>query len=362
MRLQPDGAEACLTLGSLPFDQRRALDAIRDAEEVLLKRPQDLAALNLLGSARLSTREYDKAIQAFQRYRSTAPQDPRGAYLLGLALAAQQRPDDAIKQFEAALALSPPFPDPLARIVELQCGQGRHDLALARVKLQQTLTGDSAQQQNLLGLIHVTRNKAAHAEEAFLQAIALDPQWADPYVRLAEVYRASGRPAEALAKANAALKLDAKNVEALMVLGYTYEQQGELPRARQSYERALNGNPRFAPAANNLAWMLAARGGDLDRARSLAEVAYQESPEDPHISDTFGWILLQTGEQSRAVGLLSESAAKLPAEPGILYHLGVALGSTGDTSAARETLKRALSSKSEFTERAAARRALAALG
>jgi hypothetical protein len=41
----------------------------------------------------------------------------------------------------------------------------------------------------------------------------------------------------------------------------------------------------------------------------------EQAPEDPRISDTLGWLLYKRGVHQRALGLLKESAAKLPSNP-----------------------------------------------
>ena len=60
----------------------------------------------------------------------------------------------------------------------------------------------------------------------------------------------------------------------------------------EAYERILAENPRFAPAANNLAYLLSETGGDKERALQLAHVAKEAAPDEPHISDTLGWIVI----------------------------------------------------------------------
>ena len=71
-----------------------------------------------------------------------------------------------------------------------------------------------------------------------------------------------------------------------MLGGTIHEQRDDIPKARESYEKALALNPRFAPAANNLAWILSEHGGDRDRALALAQTAKEQAPEDPRVSDT----------------------------------------------------------------------------
>ena len=62
------------------------------------------------------------------------------------------------------------------------------------------------------------------------------------------------------------------------------EGDGGVPAAR--YEKGLALNPRFAPAANNLAWVLSEHGSDRDKALTLAQTAKEWAPEDPQVSDT----------------------------------------------------------------------------
>ncbi len=120
-------------------------------------------------------------------------------------------------------------------------------------------------------------------------------------------------------------------------------------------------DPRFVPAANNLAWLLSEHGGDKEKALQLAQTAKEAAPEDPNISDTLGWILYKRGVYQRAVALLRDSAAKLPQNPTVQYHFAMASQKVGDVQGARQALERAVSSQASFPEKEEARKALAAL-
>jgi Flp pilus assembly protein TadD len=114
------------------------------------------------------------------------------------------------------------------------------------------------------------------------------------------------------------------------------------------------------PAANNLAWLLTEHGGDKEKALRLAETAKEAAPNDPGISDTLGWVLYKRGVYQRAVGLLRESAAQLPQNPTVQYHLAMASQKVGDVEGARKAFERAVSSPASFPEKEEARKALAA--
>jgi predicted Zn-dependent protease len=82
-------------------------------------------------------------------------------------------------------------------------------------------------------------------------------------------------------------------------------------------------------------------------------------PDDPHVSDTLGWILYKRGVYQRAADLLKESAAKLPDQPVVQYHLGLASLKAGDKEGGRKALTAAINSPVTFAGKDEARKALA---
>ena len=62
-----------------------------------------------------------------------------------------------------------------------------------------------------------------------------------------------------------------------------------------AYEETMKYQPNHAGAANNLAWLYAESGQQLDRAWSLAEKARTLMPDDPNIMDTLAWVYYKNG-------------------------------------------------------------------
>ena len=100
-------------------------------------------------------------------------------------------------------------------------------------------------------------------------------------MRLGDLYEASGRYDEALAKLNEALKVNPRTLPAQMLVGVIYERKGDIAKAQQAYEKVLTLNPRFAPAANNLAWLYSEHGGDKEKALQLAQAAKEAGARRP---------------------------------------------------------------------------------
>ena len=95
-------------------------------------------------------------------------------------------------------------------------------------------------------------------------------------------------------------------------------------------------------AANNLAFIYAEQGTNLDVALQLATSAKQRLPNDSNVDDTIGWIYYKKDIPSLAVGPLQDSLKKRPDAAEVLYHLGMTYAKLGDKVKARETLERAM--------------------
>ncbi len=108
-------------------------------------------------------------------------------------------------------------------------------------------------------------------------------------------------------------------------------------------------NPNFAPAANNLAYLLAETGENVDVALNLAQSVKQQFPDDPSISDTLGWVYYKKNIFSRAVVYLKEANEKITDNPTMRYHLGMAYYKNGDKENARRELKKAVALDPRFS-------------
>jgi Tfp pilus assembly protein PilF len=147
-------------------------------------------------------------------------------------------------------------------------------------------------------------------------------------------------------------------------LGLTYQAKNDFANARRFFEQALVAKPRFAVAANNLAWLLSEYGDggkDMERALQLGQTAAEGAPGDAEVADTFGWILYRTGQYVRALSVLKGAAQKLQSDPTVQYHFGMAAQKAGDLAEARAALNRALNSPLAFPAREEARKALSAM-
>ena len=360
--LAPGYAEAALRLAELDVQGGGPDAAIDDLDKLLKERPGIPRAYELLGAAYLKKGDPARALEAYGKFQQLMPPtDPRAAYYAGLALRAQGRRAEARKAFESAMAVAPGSAEPLTQLVEMAFEDHQPDLALAIARKQAQASPRSAAVQAVLGRVFQRRGELSDAEAAHHRAVELDPRLASGHLEMSRLYAATGRLDQALAETEKALQIDPKSAETWLVYGQLQQQKGDMGKAQNAFKKALDLDPRSAPAANNLAWVYSEHGGNADEALRFAQLAKQLAPDDPHVSDTLGWLLYKRAIYQQALNLLKESAAKLPDNAQTQYHLGMTYYKLGDKPAARQALSRALQLNGSFDGSDEARRVLAEL-
>jgi len=138
---------------------------------------------------------------------------------------------------------------------------------------------------------------------------------------------------------------------------------GKIDRAVELYNGAINAGSELLFVKNDLAYLLASLGGDLDRALSLAQAAAEAPGSDLSTVDTLGYVYLKRGQPDVAVWQFRQAANDAdPPVPGFFHHLGLALFQLGKNDQAREALEKALSLDPNFDEAEQARQLLGQLG
>jgi tetratricopeptide (TPR) repeat protein len=127
-----------------------------------------------------------------------------------------------------------------------------------------------------------------------------------------------------------------------MLLGVMHKMKGDYPAAEGYYRKALEIDPNFVQAANNLAYLLAEQGRQLEEAVALALRARELKPDDPYVLDTLGWVYYRQGKYGDAARELLLSAEQLPESADVNYHLGMVYYRQGDAVQSRQYLAKAL--------------------
>ena len=361
VKFNPQLSDARTALAQIHLAEGSIDLALEQAQAAIQINPRNVQAAIVAGTAYLRKGDLTKSRKVFEAIAQAAPKEPIGPYNLGLVAQAEKNTTKALAYFEEALAKRATAIEPILQIVAIKSAQGKTQEARDRVIKQLETVPNSPLLHNLLGRLWLNAKDPAQAEQSFKTAIEIDGSALAPYLNLAQLYYQTGKVDQSIIEYETILAKTPNAPAALMMLGIIHEGRKEYDKAKERYDQILKLNPRFAPAANNLAWLIAEQGGNLDVALSHAQTAREQRPEDPNIADTLGWIYYKKNASLLAVSLLKEAADKLPNEPLVHYHLGMAQARSGEAAAAKQALQTALKLNQHFTGAEDAKKTLSGL-
>ncbi|MGM0767469.1 MAG: tetratricopeptide repeat protein [Pseudomonadota bacterium] len=147
----------------------------------------------------------------------------------------------------------------------------------------------------------------------------------------------AGLDTDALAFLESVIERYPDNAQLRLGLAILQQSHGKEDRAKVSYEQLLVSMPDNTVVLNNLAWLYH-KAGD-DRAISLAQKAYELSPENAAVADTYGWIMLKSGKHQESVPILEKAHQLQPESEEIALHLAEAYRTVGKSSEAQRLLE-----------------------
>ncbi|MCS7314651.1 MAG: tetratricopeptide repeat protein [Bryobacterales bacterium] len=329
LELDPGNLPAKLLRHAALVAMGNTAQARKDLETVIREHPGSREALLALASLNLAESRYAEAEEQFRKLHQNAePADLRALVGWSETYAAQGRFAQAVEVLKKELERDPSRQLVRAALANMLVRAGRFDEAIA--------------EYNAL--------------------IAKHPSAGDLYLRLGEAQRRKGDTQAAAASFAKAVELMPKEPAALLALALIQDQLQQFAQSQQTYERILALQPDHPVALNNLAYLLAERGGDLDRALMLAQRARQKLPHDNNVADTLGWIYIRKNLADQAIEIFRELTRKEPNNPTFHYHYGMALYQKGDRPGARQALQTALRNKPSPEEAARIRELLGKLG
>jgi tetratricopeptide (TPR) repeat protein len=314
--------------------------------------------------ALIERRDYRGAELQLKEVQTQYPQSVDAQALMGTVAALKKDYAAARRWFDAALRSEPNRFDALSGLVGLDLTAGRPADALARVQAAVNRAPSNVQLLTLLAKTHGAARDFAKAEQVLRRAIEVHPDAFEPYGMLGQLLYERGRLAEGRAEFERLLERRPRFVPAHTMVAVILRREGRTDEAIERYKQALAIDPQSGVAANNLAWIYAERGVNLDEAVILARTAKKKMPDVVEVTDTVGWVFYRNGNPdllTLAVPMLEDAVKQAPDNPLFRYHLGAAYAKSGRTADAKRELQHALKLRTDFQGAAETRRLLTAL-
>jgi len=160
---------------------------------------------------------------------------------------------------------------------------------------------------------------------------------------LARISERAGDIPGTIARYEHILSYDPEHFPAYMGLSRIYlKYKNNTKRAKEYLGRALGIKDDYAPAANNLAYLLAEDETNLMDAYRMARLAVEKEPGNPVYLDTLGWVYYKQKNYRLAVKAFNDSLKIFPDNPEANYHLAWTYYDTEEYEKARERMKTVL--------------------
>jgi tetratricopeptide (TPR) repeat protein len=152
---------------------------------------------------------------------------------------------------------------------------------------------------------------------------------------LVAILRQADRRPEAINRIDRAAT-SVKSAQELYQLASLYTLLDEPAASEKMLRRANQVDPTHAATCNDLGYLLADTGRELDFAEDLLYRAVGADPDNPAYIDSLGWLLYKRGKFADARKYLEQAlAASDPADAVVLDHAADAAYRTGDTDSAK---------------------------
>ena len=248
-----------------------ALDAYRN---VLRDQPENPAAWNGIGRVMLEFGEFAEARDACVRAIQADPDFAAAHRNLSVAFSGLGD-EEASQECHARARELEPQEKPQTMILEMDAAEnatalpgggiaatavpdytlatdylskGLHDRALAEIRRAMARGADEKEGMVLLGKCFAARGEYDVAEKEFVAVLGSMPSDDGAALELAAVYRAMGRPSDALRRAVGLLRRNVYHFAALVVLGESLLDMKRSRDAARAFARVLKFNPNHAVA------------------------------------------------------------------------------------------------------------------
>lgn len=259
---------------------------------------------------------FQEAEELYRQIYILDPEDLRGLAGLVESYVSENRPDDAIQLMKEESAKRPDRTDLKTMLSNLYVRTEQYDPAIAELQ----------------GILDTSKNLSPAAT-------------ADLLFRLAETNRRKGDLNEAERLFQASHAASPNDTRALLPLALMLDGTGRQDQAAPIDEQILKLDPAQPIALNNLAYYVAQKGDDPDRALDLAQKAAAKLKDSPDAQDTLGMAYLKKNMPDEAVTAFRAALQSQPNNASFHYHLGLALLPIGESDAAIQEFRTALTER-----------------
>lgn len=309
----PDFFPAWALLARIAFDEKRYDESTKLLENIISREPDNLDARLLQANILLAQGNGAKAIDILEALQRDHPNAPLLKYQLARAYLQNNRPEQAVDVLRLALTKSPHYTDAILLLAETNLRSGDPGAAIPYLEELLKRQPDLERAQLLLADAYRAAGRLDDAAALFQQRLQKQPAHAESYVMLGLVQREQGQSEDARKSFEAALKLAPENFTAItqvleldltakdfaaatarvnqqtekqpnaagtyLLKGKLFAAQKNWPEAEAALRKAIEIDPKLAPAYDLLVAIYLENGRLADANKELS-AALVRSPRN----------------------------------------------------------------------------------
>ncbi len=320
---QPNNPDAILIRDRALIGTNQTTKAQPELENLVKLYPKLADAHLQLASIYLGEKAYDKARDEFETLNNATPPDIRGFIGLQTVKMMTGKGEDAILSMQDLVDKNPTVLPYRYELANFQSALGGQDWSTNSVRSKELF------------------QKAADNYKEILKTTANS---SEVWLRLGVMQRNLLQYDTALASFEQAGNADPKNVAAFLNQALVCEALNKKKEASDAYNKVLSIDPDNALVLNNLAYMTADTGANLDQALTYAERAKKRAPDSPDVADTLGFVYYKKELNTEALRIFRQLSEEHPQNSTFRLHLAMALLKQGDKQGARAEANKAMQS------------------
>src|SRR6476659_1777832 len=341
MEINPNLAVVYNLLVSIYVQTNRLPEALKEVDTVLAKNPRYAPALLTSGIIYTQMGDFAKARDSYEKALAVDPNFIPAlnnlAYIYSEKLSNLDRAAELARK---AHELNPAEPSIIDTYGWVLYRQGKYQESAELLAQSAAKAPENGEIQFHLGMANYMMGRSEDARAALEKAVASPRDFPGKDEAKSRLSLLSQGGSTSLADLEKFAKEKPNDPVTLMRLAAAYAREGSTAKAAETYERALQANPKLVEAALALAQLNAGPLKNNAKALEYAKKARDLAPTDPHVTATLGHVAFQAGNFSWAYSLLQESSRALPDDPAVARDFAWAAYATGKTNEAQEAMRR----------------------
>jgi tetratricopeptide (TPR) repeat protein len=304
--LDPNYAPGWLALAEAELALGNANQAQAHLDAVLRRAPGYGPARMLRAQASMAEQKPAEAAKALGELVAAEPDNLDAMMLLARAKVALGLQGEAKQLLSNAAEKSPGDARLAVEEARISLRGGNAAEALQRLNRAQAAGAKGSEFEAMIASVALSAGDSQQAADRFRKLTDANPSNLEYRLGYASSLGMLGKRAEAEVQFQAVQQKAGRDARPWLLYGALMASTSNSQAERKAYEEALQRDPDNAFALNNLAFLLARTGVDIQKALTYAERARRQLPGNWEVNDTLAYVYVRLGLARNALATLEE--------------------------------------------------------